>query len=448
MKHDKKNTRGKFIKTLAAGTAGAGLVMAMPEFARGGLIGGKAAPNEKFVVGIMGVNSRGKALARGFARLPEAEVAYICDVDQRAIDKAISDVGEHQEIAPKGVKDFRRILDDQDVDALVVATPDHWHAPAAILACQAGKHVYVEKPCGHNPKEGELLVETARKHNRVVQMGNQRRSWPKTVEGIEKVRKGAIGKVYYSRGWYASGRGSIGIGKKAPVPDWLDFELWQGPAPRRPFKDNIVHYNWHWFWHWGTGEAGNNGIHALDLCRWGLGVDYPIRVTSTGGRYYWNDDQETPDTHLLTFEFDGGKTIAWESLSCNLHGILGGFGASFHGTDGTIVLTKTGYIHYDREDKVVASVFESDATVDRTGPGFDYDAGHLRNFLDCIRDRKRPRSDIEGGHKSTLLCHLGNIAHRVGRSLYCDPKNGHILKDRQAAKFWSREYEKGWAPQV
>ena len=187
----------------------------------------------------------------------------------------------------------------------LVAAPDHWHAPAAILACQAGKHVYVEKPCCHNPREGELAIAAARRHKRVVQVGTQRRSWPGVIEGIDKLRTGAIGRVLYSRGWYNNRRASIGHGKPAPVPAWLDYTLWQGPVPERPYRDNILPYFWHWYWHWGTGELGNNGVHALDMCRWGLGVDYPTHVSSGGGRYRYDDDGQTPDTHTVTYDFDG-----------------------------------------------------------------------------------------------------------------------------------------------
>jgi predicted dehydrogenase len=217
----------------------------------------------------------------------------------------------------------------------------------------------------------------------------------------------------------------------------LDWKLWQGPAPERPFRDNIVHYNWHWFWHWGTGELGNNGIHALDLCRWGLGVDYPRRVTAGGGRYHYDDDQETPDTHVVTFDF-GDKAIAWEGRSCQRHGYEGSmFGAAFYGDKGTLVTDGTSYILYNAEDKPAP----------RAG-GPSSDEPHLRNFLDCIRSGARPTADIEDGHKATLLCHLGNIAWRVGRALNCDPRTGRIVGDRGAARLWSREYRRGWEPKV
>jgi len=393
---------------------------------------------ERVHVAIVGTNGRGRALAKGFGGLKEVRVVYVCDVDARAIDKgkkAVVDVGEP---APEGVKDFRRTLDDKSVDALVVATPNHWHAPASILACAAGKHVYVEKPCSHNAREGELLVEAARKHRRVVQMGNQRRTWEKIVEAIERVRSGVLGRTYYSTNWYANSRGAIGRGSTAAVPGWLDFDLWQGPAARRDFVGNLVHYNWHWRWHWGNGEIGNNGVHGLDLCRWGLEVDYPIRVTSGGGRYRFDDDQETPDTQVATFEFEGGKAIKFEGMSCNRHGLGGGgFGVSFHGEKGTLVIQGSGYRIHDASDKLIEEV---------EGPRDD--RLHYRNFLECISSGERPASDIEGGHRSTLLCHLGNIAQRTGRSLTCDAKSGRILEDPGAMKLWSREYAKGWEPKV
>jgi predicted dehydrogenase len=274
---------------------------------------GAASPNEKVRIGVMGL-ARGSALAAAIAAQPDAEVAYLCDVDSRRLGPAVEAIGGKQARKPQGVGDFRKILDDPTVDALAIAAPDHWHAPATILACAAGKHVYVEKPCCHNPHEGELQIAAARKHDRVVQVGMQRRSWPSVIEAIEILHAGLIGRVLYSRGWYANRRLSIGKSKPTSPPKELDYTLWQGPAPERPFKDNTLHYNWHWFWQWGTGELGNNGVHALDMCRWGLGVDFPTRVTSGGGKYRWDDDQETPDTHTVSFDF-GDKTIFWEGLS-------------------------------------------------------------------------------------------------------------------------------------
>jgi predicted dehydrogenase len=404
-----------------------------------GLTSKAASPNASINVAVIGVGSRGMSHATSFASTSGVDVSTVCDVDIHHAEEAAKAV---ESLNPgkktKSVTDFRRILDDKSVDAVIIATCNHWHAPAAILACAAGKHVYVEKPCSHNPREGELLVEAARKYKRVVQMGNQRRSWPKIIEGIEAVRNGAIGRAYYSKCAYYSVRPSIGIGKQVPVPSWLDYDLWQGPAVRQPYRDNILHYNWHWFWNWGNGELGNNGIHMIDLARWGLGADYPNRVTSSGGRYRYKDDQETPDTHVVSFEFEGRKSITWEGLSCNEYR-PGGPGADviFHGEEGSLELTEGGYSLHDPKGKTLKTV---------KGPSGD--SVHQANFLAAIRGEARPNSEIEEGHKSTLLCHLGNIAHRTGRALNCDPKNGQILADPEAMKLWSREYAKGWEPKV
>lgn len=409
-------------------------------------------PNEKIVVGIMGTNSRGVALASGFAALQDAEVAYICDVDDQAIQKGINAVESGgQKKKPKGVKDFRRILDDKDLDVLVIAAPDHWHTPASILAMKAGKHVYVEKPGSHNPREGELLVEAANKYAKVVQVGNQRRSWSNVIKGIQEVKNGAIGKAYFARAWYANTRESIGHGKMAPVPTGLDFDLWQGPAPRKEYKDNLIHYNWHWFWHWGTGEILNNGTHFIDLCRWGLEVDYPDQVSSNGGRYAYDDDWETPDTQLTSYDFAEGKTISWEGRSCNGQKIEGdSVGAAFHGTDGSLVIHgNNGYTTFDNEGNERNKVtIDEENELDTTGPGFDLDADHLANFRDAIREGSSLNSPIEDVNISVLLCQLGNIAYRTGRTLNCDTTTGKIINDEEAMELWGREYEPGWEPTV
>ena len=275
-------------------------------------------PANRVTVGVMGL-SRGRALAGSFAKQPGVVVKYSCDVDETRAAAGASLIEGATGKKAEPIADFRRILDDKEVDALICAAPNHWHAPATILGCAAGKHVYVEKPCCHNPREGELMVEAARKFQRAVQMGSQRRSGPGTIEAIQKLHQGAIGQVYLARSWYTNQRGTIGRGQTASVPPELNYELWQGPAPRRPYQSNVIHYNWHWFWHWGNGELGNNGVHTIDLCRWGLNADFPIQVTSNGGRYSFDDDQQTPDTHTVCFSFEGKKSLVWEGLSCNKH---------------------------------------------------------------------------------------------------------------------------------
>lgn len=401
------------------------------------------------VVAVMGVNSRGNELAKTFSRMG-AHVKYICDVDSRAVEKTVGEVGQLQGSRPQGVTDFRRALDDQEVDGLVVAAPDHWHAPAGILALSAGKHLYLEKPCGHGPREGELLVEAQRRFGRVVQMGNQQRSAPESIDVIQQIRDGIIGRPYYGRSWYANTRGPIGRGATAPVPDWLDYELWQGPAPRTPYRDNTIHYNWHWFFRWGTGEICNNGTHEIDVCRWALGVDFPTKVTSAGGRYHFQDDWEFPDTQLATFEFSNGTSISWEGRSCNGRPVEGrSRGASIHGTDGTVVLDRSGYVIYDNDNNEIARRLRSDtdSALDTTGGGSLTEL-HITNFLDSVRGVGEPTAPIDEGHKSQLLCHLGNIAQQTSGALSCDPGTGVILDDAGAMDLWNRDYEPGWEPKV
>ncbi|MBM4002158.1 MAG: Gfo/Idh/MocA family oxidoreductase [Planctomycetes bacterium] len=394
-------------------------------------------PNESIVVGIMGLNGRGGALADSFMAQPNVKIGGLCDVDQRVLARTASSVTNKQGTAPSTYTDVRKMLEDSAIDALVVAAPNHWHAPATILGCQAGKHVYVEKPCSYTPREGELAVAAARKHKRVVCMGNQRRSFASFIDAIDKLRQGVIGPIHYVRTWYNARRPSVGTGNVVAPPAELNFELWQGPAPDRPYLDNLLHYNWHWYWHWGNGELGNNGIHSLDVARWALGLDYPRQVTATGGRYGFRDDQETPDTMMVSYDF-GSATITWEGLSCSAYGPGGsGYGLSFHGAEGTLVLQDSGYKILDGSNKEVATAAGSGGLGD-----------HLANFLACVRSGDRPNSDIEEAHKSTLLCHLGNIAYRLGRALKIDPRNGNIVGDEQATGLWSREYRKGWEPTV
>ena len=399
-----------------------------------------ASPQERVItVGVMGL-SRGMALAKSFSSLDNVRVAWLCDTDTLRVKSAKESFAKFASHDVRTTGDFRDILKDPDVDILACAAPNHWHAPASIMACNAGKHVYVEKPCSHNPYEGELLIQAARKNNRCVQMGNQRRSSDAIMEAMKLLHEGAIGRVYYSRSWYANLRGPIGSGEPAKVPDHIDYDLWQGPAPRQPYTTNRLHYHWHWVWHYGNGELGNNGIHSIDLSRWGLQVDYPTRVVSSGGRYRFDDDQQTADTHMVSFEFPDDRQIIWEGLSCNRNGMYGdSFGVSFHGEKGSMRLTSWGYKLYDDRAREIKSVDGSGADVE-----------HAANLIAAIRanDPSMLHSEIEEGHKSTLLCHLGNIAHRTGAALTCDGSNGHILDNSQAQSLWRRDYEPGWEPSV
>ena len=439
--------RRRFVKTISA----AGLSLAAGKGrAPFSIFAGR--PSEKVAVAVMGLNGRGSVLGKVFAKTPNTTVAYVCDVDSQVLAKGAAAVGEAQGTAPKTLGDFRRALEDKAVDALVVAAPDHWHTPAAILAMSAGKHVYLEKPCGHNPREGELLVEAQRKTQRVVQMGTQQRSGPRSIEIRHAINEGAIGQPYLARTWYANSRGTIGRGKEAPVPANLDYELWQGPAPRTPYRDNVIHYNWHWFRRWGTGEICNNGTHEIDVARWVLGVDYPTRVTSVGGRYQFQDDWEFTDTQQASFEFDGGKTIIWQGQSCNGLSTYGrGRGTAILGTGGSVVMDRDGYVVYDLKDKVVRQSLAATAGDGLNISGDDeMTALHIANFVEAVRSGGGAalHQPIQEGAKSVLLCHLGNIAQFTGRALRVDPQTGHILGDDDAMKYWQREYAPGWTPVV
>jgi predicted dehydrogenase len=446
MEHNRFVDRRTFLKS--ASVAGAGLWASgatAPLFAyRGG------APNEKLVVAVMGVNGRGSALADSFARAKNAEVGFIVEVDEKVLAKEVANVAKVQGKRPQGVVDVRRVLDNPDVDALVIAAPDHWHAPATVMALKAGKHVYVEKPLGHNPAEGELLVAAMQKYpNLKIQQGNQQRSDPRSQEVIQAIHEGLIGRAYYARTWYANSRGPIGVGKPEPAPGYLNYELWQGPAPRMPYQDNIIHYHWHWFWNWGTGEICNNGTHEIDVARWALQADYPTRVTSAGGRYHYDDDWQFYDTQDAAFDFPGEKTIAWLGRSCNGFPIEGrGRGTSVHGTNGTVIMDRDGYVVYDAKNKVVREETgkeKIDALNTRGGDSMT--DRHVENFIEGVRSGARLNSPMDEAHKSVLLCHLGNIAQRTGRTLQTDPRTGRIVgDDREAMAMWSREYAPGWKP--
>ena len=399
------------------------------------LRGQQHAPSRKLRVGVMGLK-RGLAHIRGFQAVPNVEIAYVCDVDKERAAAGGKLAAEGQEKPAKVVGDFRRILDDDSVDILSIATPNFWQAPATILGCQAGKHVYVEKPGSYDPQEGEWMVEAARKYDRKVQLGTQRRSYASMIEGMKRLHEGVIGKVLYARTWYRNNRGSIGHGSETAVPKNLDYDLWQGPAPERPYRDNLVHYNWHWVWHYGGGELINNGVHALDLARWGLGVNYPTRVTYLGGRYHYDDDQETPDTGTAQFDF-GDVGATWEGSSCLKRNEDQLAFCTFYGEGGTMAFDFAGYKIYDLEGVLLG---ENEGT-----PG---DVPHFQNICDAIRDDVPLTQEIAEGQKSTHWCHLGNIAYRTQSVLDVSPDTGRIIGNAKAQRLWKRSYRRGWKPKV
>ena len=438
------SSRRKFVKNTLVGTIGLSLATSAKSYSR--IFGA----NERVNIAVMGTNSRGHALAKVFIESDNTNITYICDVDSNVVSKTVAMANENQGSKPKGEKDIRKVLEDKDLDLLVIAAPDHWHAPATLMALQAGKNVYVEKPCGHNAREGELIIEAQKKYGKVVQMGNQQRSGIFTETAIEDIKDGLIGNVYHAKCWYSNKRASIGHGKPAPVPKELDYELWQGPAPREEYRDNVIHYNWHWFKNWGTGEICNNGTHAIDVARWLLGVEYPTKVTSAGGRYHVNDDWEFPDTQTAAFEFGDDKSISWESVSRNgmpTHGQM--TGTLVQGTKGNMLVNTNGYRLFDESGKQVKELLSTTKldTSDLVGIN-KLSHHHAANTLDAIRKGDELNSPILEGHKSVLLCHLGNIAQQVGRTLHTNPANGRIEHDEEASKLWGRDYAEGWDPVI
>jgi predicted dehydrogenase len=436
--------RREFLDTLAIGAAGLAIRANAKSYAQ--ILGS----NSRLNFAVIGLNSRAYAhLSALQANKDSACITHVCDVDSKTMDKFVAETKQAMGEAPATQKDFRKILEQKDVDAISIASPDHWHTPMAIAGLQAGKHVYVEKPCSHNPAEGALLVEAQKKYGKLVQMGTQQRSSPHTIEIVEKIHSGLIGRAYYAKAWYSNTRKTIGTGKPAPVPPQLDWDLWQGPAPRRPYTDNVQPYNWHWFRIYGTGEALNNGTHEVDVCRWALDVDYPQRVTSTGGRYQFQDDWQFYDTLVTSFDYKD-KMISWEGKSCQgMKFYNRDRGAAIMGTTGTVVVDRDGYEIYDLDGKRTSEfkTGKNTSSSDLRGADSMTDA-HFKNFIAGIRSGEKLNAPIAVGNVSVTILQLSNIAWEVNRELALDTKDGKILGDPQAMKGWGREYEKGWAPHI
>jgi len=406
--------------------------------------------NDRVNFAIIGLNGRASAhLSSLKAAAATARVTHVCDVDSVILKKYAETANKELGYLPAVDSDFRKVLEQKDVDAITIATPEHWHAPMAIAGLQAGKHVYVEKPCSHNPAEGAMLVAAQRKYGKLVQMGSQQRSSAHTIEIVEKIHNGLIGRPYFARSWYCNVRKSIGIGKVVPVPATLDWELWQGPAPRRPYKDNVHPYNWHWFRNWGTGETLNNGTHEVDVCRWALGVEFPQRVTASGGRYHFKDDWEFYDTLVTNFAYDD-RMISWEGRSCEGMRVYDRErGSAIMGTNGTVVVDRDGYDIFDLHGKKTGEfrTGKATSTADLTGRDSMTDA-HFANFIAGIQRGEKLHAPIEVGNVAVTMLQLSNIAWEVGRELHLDTADGKILKDAEAMKLWGREYEKGWEPHI
>jgi predicted dehydrogenase len=418
--------RRRFLGHGAAGAAGMAATAVGIARARA-----DSSPSNTINIGVIGVRSQGKALAVETAQMPGTRVVAVCDVDESMGQRAGSAVQDVQGLVPRQVRDFRRILDDPDVDAVIIATPDHWHALMTILACQAGKDVYVEKPASQTIAEGRRMIAAAESHRRVVQCGLQQRSGEHFRSAIAALHAGQIGKVRLARAWSVHRRQSIGCKPDGTPPKSVDYDLWLGPAAASPFNVNRFHYHWRWNWDYGTGELGNWGTHLLDIARWGLNEGLPERISSSGGKLYFEDDQQTPDTLTVTYSYPTA-TIVWEHRLWTQHGIEGRSAAvAFYGDDGTLIVDRSGWKVYDRRESLTAGASE-------------LRQAHLANFFDAVRTRSGLNCDLQTGHISSTLSHLGNISHRVGRELRLDAESGTFAGDEAANQLLSREYRGGF----
>jgi len=402
-----------------------------------------ASANNTVRVAVVGIRGQGGSHIGMYSRMPNVEIAALCDVDESVLNKRLDEVEKRSKKRPAAFTDIRKLLEDKSIDAVSIATPNHWHTLMTIWACQAGKDVYVEKPCSHNIFESRQIVAAAKKYNRVVAHGANSRSGPAIIEAMQKMKEGLIGEVYHARGLCYKWRDTIKRTPVEPVPAGVHYDLWLGPAPKREFTRNRFHYNWHWFWDYGNGDFGNQGIHELDICSWGIGVKYPVKVTAIGGHFMFDDDQETPNTLTVLYEFDGAgkrKMMSFETRHwiTNHEGGIGGdkpgntVGNIFYGSEGYLVID--GYTKYwtylGREQK--------------PGPARTEGGNNWANFIDVVRSRKLEdiNAKIEDAAVSCTLMHLGNIAYRVGRTLRVDPNTGDILGDDEAKKLMTRAYRK------
>jgi len=444
--------RREFIRNSAIGAAGIVIGGAATGFSAKSysrIIGA----NDRLNIALMGC---GRRVSAYYAALQDkknnVDVAYICDVMKKQREKVGKDLNGKVSGKAVLVNDIHEVWKDQGVDAIFNAAPDHWHAPGTWMAMQAGKHVYIEKPCSHNPREGELLVAFQKKYGKVVQMGNQQRSAKESQDIIGEIHNGIIGDVYKATAFYANNRGEVPVAKKAAIPEGLDWEIWQGPAPHMEYMDNTWDYNWHWYgWNWGTAEAGNNATHELDVARWALQVKYPESVfVEAGKRYFKKDGWEMYDTMDASFRFPGNKIIEWDGQSRNGHQTFGtDRGTIIYGSEGTVFVNRDGYTLYDRMGKKIKdSKSKGTEAGNALGGGGDMTDTHIANFFNVIRGKEsKLNSPIEEGAISQMLVHYANISARLDKSFKVNTKDGHIL-DSEAMKLWDREYQKGWEPKL
>ncbi|MEO0338474.1 MAG: Gfo/Idh/MocA family oxidoreductase [Bacteroidota bacterium] len=444
-----ESNRRKFIKTAAAGTAGlmlGGAQLSAKSYRR--IIGA----NERLQVAIMGLGRRvGGIYAPIGVKENNVDLIYLCDVMASQRERAAKKVSDMMGAKPKLENDYRKILADQEIDAIFNLTPDHWHTPMTMEAVAQGKHVYVEKPCSHNMEENEWIVAAQKKYNKVVQMGNQQRSSDHTIEIMDAIHNGAIGAPYKAVAFYSNRRGEVPVQKKAAVPTGLDWELFQGPAIRRGYTIETWDYNWHWYgWNYGTAELGNNATHELDIARWALQVEFPTRVDVDAGKTaFVNDGWEMYDTMMATFKFGADKTIQWDGKSRNGYNTYSsGRGTIIYGSEGTVYVDRGKYIHYDRGGKIVKEQ-KSGGTEGgiALGGGGDMTTVHVTNFFETIRGKESLRAPIDDATVSMAMVHYGNVAYRIGNGFDINPNSGK-MKDKKAMKLWGRDYAKGWEPKL
>ena len=435
--------RRDFIRKITAGTAGiaiAGVSSGMSARSFSRIIGA----NDRLNIAIIGLGRRYPSYTACIAQKESnVELLYLCDVMKSQRDKAAAIFSKVIDNKLVLENDIRKILADPKVDAIFNAAPDHWHTPGACMAMEAGKHVYVEKPCSHNPHETELLVAFQKKYNKVVQMGNQYRSVPHIQEIVKEIRNGVIGKAFKAVSFLSSPREAVPVARKAPIPEGLDWELFQGPAPRTEYTHHTWDYNWHWYgWDYALAEIGNNGIHEMDIARWALQVDLPEHVdVEAEKRYLLNDGWTVYDTMEATFKFAGKKIIKWDGKSrCgyNTYGI--NRGNIIYGTEGTVFIDAFGYKVFDRVGKQIKEGKKVAGADDGT-------TLHMLNFFNTIRGKENLTSPLEIATISNLYSNYANIAYRIGKSFDIDTTTGRIY-DREAMKLWSREYEPGWEPRI
>jgi len=432
MPSDSEITRRDFLKT-AARTTGATALTGVTFLTRPERVFGA---NDRVRVAICGLRGRGKDHMDGFSRVPDVEIAALCDIDQEVLEKRRGDVAA----GTRTFTDVRRLLEDRSIDAISIATPNHWHALLAIWACQAGKDVYVEKPCSHNLWEGRQLVRAAEKYQRIVQHGTQSRSSRAMIDAVHHLQGGTFGDIYLARALCFKRRDTIGRKPPEPVPAGVDYDLWTGPAPMKPFTRNRFHYNWHWIWDTGNGDLGNQAIHQVDDARWGLGVSFPNRVSAFGGHFMFDDDQETPNTLSCVFEFDqpnGRRKMMEVEVRHWITNNEAGIRAGEHNSIGTIFYGSNGYLAAGNEDD-----FSYESWVGRDqapGPRGHSEDDHFANFIRCVRSRKTEdlAAPIREGHISCALVHLANASYRLGRMLRVDPATEQVIGDEEATRLLS-----------